>query len=400
MASHRAVITGIAGLKFISRKPAEDLLNVISHFDNCKFLAEWFASIGYLYCGSTRPSESFYEDFEFVRRGTDEDAPAELELPSERTWDFQRNGQLIKLTASYTSPIADILKHSHFTLFMNIVTHNHAYCLFPRSTLIQKKSFRCRPRISYGDTLDIRLDVQYRRDCFGKHTAALPDVEDACNLKGECSFRVQRSVGDRWCLCIAASGNEEVEQIPDYSECNSWAVRYGADWMTMAFRMLKVPGAKFQYCVHSELLFPLRRNLELNLATLDAEIARATELEQSSGVSPPSASSVDNIITALMAERRSKAEKMGYTKPRPKHDVLDAYTTFQIFYLLREVERRYKRILLQDHYYYRNAFGIERLTIIVHILLEKKQKPNYLMHWHHVLDRLEEEHIDLQFQWR
>ncbi|KIK71590.1 hypothetical protein GYMLUDRAFT_52647 [Collybiopsis luxurians FD-317 M1] len=343
MASHRAVITGIAAFRFIDRKPAENLLDIICPFDSCKSLAQWFTSIGYVYCGSARPSSSFDEDYKLVRRGMTEDAPADFEIPAQRNWDFQRNNHIIEVTGSCTSPIADVLKHSHFSALIFMINaannlwrfkHNsNKHCLMWKMHVIQKESAAS----NYGAVLMM-------------------------------------------------------------DGANSWGVRYGADWMTMVFRMLKVPGVPFQYCVSPELLFLLRKTLKVatkNPVTCDEDIAQTTESVQKSAPLPLFASSIDNVLKELLAKRKSNAEKMGYMKPRAAHDVLDAFTTIRIFHLLREVERRHNGVFLGKHYYNRDAAGNQWLMMNIHVKLKKEQKPNYLCHWNLFLDKLAEEHISL-----
>ncbi|PPR07985.1 hypothetical protein CVT24_002697 [Panaeolus cyanescens] len=131
---------------------------------------------------------------------------------------LERGGRKIQLIVTHGSPIGIILEY-HSTCVMNIITHDHAYCLYPKATLLQKRSLVIyRPGLEEGHSEDALGKYRSR----GWTMVKSPPREDASSRWSPFPIG-ERHVGDDLCWTIPLSSSPATGD--NVIEANSWGLR-------------------------------------------------------------------------------------------------------------------------------------------------------------------------------
>ncbi|KAK0243801.1 hypothetical protein EDD85DRAFT_732084, partial [Armillaria nabsnona] len=139
------LISGSSGVQFFEcvRYPDSDLDLYVEH-KHCHAIGQFLLTAGYTFIPREMQKGGFYE----VVSRVSEAVRLRDENPSMTgyhcrgiadVYDFSRSGIQVQLITSKKSPMEVILSF-HSTTPMNIISHSHAYSLFPKATFDQKRA--------------------------------------------------------------------------------------------------------------------------------------------------------------------------------------------------------------------------------------------------------------------
>ncbi|KIK54316.1 hypothetical protein GYMLUDRAFT_63255 [Collybiopsis luxurians FD-317 M1] len=374
------VITGDIAFEFIDCAPAGEILRVIFPFNHCFPFAIWLQSISYTYkqCDPAFLTfEQHYQHLQSQKESSSGNSTSEVDF---QIFHFEHLDCVIQLVASFTTPIADVLKHSPTkALQMSIITHNRAYCLFPQSGLIERRYFCCKPHLKQRDSAVIRSHLRFIRDHFGERSTAFPNAEESCSRQSELGFQLQRSIADDYCAII------EIANARNFTFLGDWIWRKPDDHdISVVGDLFGQYGGKLSSSVDDIIQQAFRMRLVQKEFLNNLPIHRMMQ-------------------TLLGLEKRISVQL-----PRNfqgKNEVLlDPHLCLWIFHLTRHLTKLYRRVylilLLQtQHYYDNDDKGYMWLNIDYHLVLNPAQKSSDLDHWNVILDALTKERINLQFEW-
>ncbi|PPQ73352.1 hypothetical protein CVT24_012190 [Panaeolus cyanescens] len=198
-----------------------------------------------------------------------------------RVYNMERRGRKIQLIVTHGSSVGIILEY-HSTCVMNIISHDHAYCLYPKATLLQKRSLVIyRPGFAEHHSQDA-LDKYRRR---GWTMVVSPEREDYALSTS--AFRIgNRHIGDNLCWTIPLGRPSTASD--DLIEANSWTLcqselRLGR--LLHAHRSLRLESLRFSYVANARtkhqanLLFGRKRSYgEEPLCFKDRDFRRLVEM--------------------------------------------------------------------------------------------------------------------------
>ncbi|KAJ4477724.1 hypothetical protein C8J55DRAFT_430551, partial [Lentinula edodes] len=141
----RLLVSGSTALKFFTRVDYGGDMDSYCHLPQAITVGSWFLAHGLLYIPVGEQLNHFSADFSRVcEHYDDETTPVDIPIQEDIreyklnniavVWDFVRELLSVQLMATRGSPLTTILSF-HSTCVMNILTHNAAYCLFPKLTL-------------------------------------------------------------------------------------------------------------------------------------------------------------------------------------------------------------------------------------------------------------------------
>ncbi|KAJ3758144.1 hypothetical protein EV360DRAFT_44572, partial [Lentinula raphanica] len=228
-ASTGFIISGSSALQFFTREcydteHHQSDLDTYCFLSRCDDVAAWLMENNYEYVPRHYQLPSFTDDWNKIKqKSADVDEVDTHEYPERSfvaVWDFTRNNRKIQLIAVKGSLVGSILAF-HSTCVMNIITHCAAYCLFPKTTLLDRVSFPLNDRLDDIEALTISQKWNER----GYRFLPCPSVKDILSLSSGLSFRRYRWVGDMACLMIPLDPHPCQKTI-DTVKTNSFSVRY------------------------------------------------------------------------------------------------------------------------------------------------------------------------------
>ncbi|KAJ7123889.1 hypothetical protein C8R43DRAFT_42756 [Mycena crocata] len=173
--------------------------------------------------------------------------------------DFHKGDKKIQLIIATSTPMEVILSF-HSTPVMNILTHNKAHALYPRSTFETKKALVIET-VGAGQEAGRQKYVNRGWDMIS---------DASVSSKSELGVRMVRSVGDTftWTLPLPPLRNSVFAAIPDLSPINSWQLACDGETTWTDWHVLEHPGLQYQYIVAGN---------EALMAVSDEVLAKATE---------------------------------------------------------------------------------------------------------------------------
>ncbi|KAF9032563.1 hypothetical protein BJ165DRAFT_1357782 [Panaeolus papilionaceus] len=161
-------------------------------------------------------------------------------------FDFEQGGRKIQIIICWGSPLSIVLEF-HSTCVMNIITHNKVYCLYPRATLIMRKSL-----IIYRPGLH-PLHSLAAIEKYQQHSWDMISYADPLDIAFPSTAHC---VGDQFCYCIPLGGpGEQGDSDVNPVEGNTWQLRESSrnpGQFIHSFVILRLPVFKFAYiCARS-----------------------------------------------------------------------------------------------------------------------------------------------------
>ncbi|KAJ3845634.1 hypothetical protein EV368DRAFT_6607, partial [Lentinula lateritia] len=144
------IVSGSTALKFFTRVDYGGDMDCYCHLPQAITVGLWFIAHGLLYTPVGEQLNDFRADFSRICEHFDDESPA-VDIPVQEdireyklnnivsVWNFVRGPLKVQLMATMGSPLTTILSF-HSTCVMNILTHDAAYCLFPKLTLEHRAS--------------------------------------------------------------------------------------------------------------------------------------------------------------------------------------------------------------------------------------------------------------------
>ncbi|KAJ3762350.1 hypothetical protein EV360DRAFT_7583, partial [Lentinula raphanica] len=224
-----AIISGSAALQFFNRECYDTLdrssdLDTYCFLPRCIDVGNWLTSKGYVFQPRQGQRRSFFNDWHktcdnassVVVHNT-HDYPARLFVA---VWNFVRSGKTVQVIAVRGSVVGAVLAF-HSSCVMNIITHRAAYCLFARSTLLDRTSFAFNGRLTHAHSVPLCQKWTNR----GFSISHCPGVKDVVTLSSGVSVRHFRWVGDSACRKFDLEYSPGCNE-PDFMESNSWDINY------------------------------------------------------------------------------------------------------------------------------------------------------------------------------
>ncbi|KIK59529.1 hypothetical protein GYMLUDRAFT_60086 [Collybiopsis luxurians FD-317 M1] len=253
------LISGSVALQYFTEDYYTTDLNLFCYIDGCSRVAGWLSDIGYQFTARQNQSEDFNNEFNSVRQKSATENPSVifkdyLSLEIVAVWNFEWKSQLIQLVAVRASPLAAVLSF-HSSCVMNFLSHQVAYCLFPETTLNEKKNLILN---MHGSQTALAV-AKYAHRGFELFTHA--SKRQVVDPKSDLSIFRFHSTDDARCR------KEEIKWIcpskpaPDFLRGNSWQLRYEGTAACLEYDCIPVQDAKRKYIVSPLHVSYVRRGL-------------------------------------------------------------------------------------------------------------------------------------------
>ncbi|PBK97197.1 hypothetical protein ARMGADRAFT_1009255 [Armillaria gallica] len=224
------LISGSSGVQFFEcvRYPDSDLDLYVEH-KHCHAIGQFLLTAGYTFIPREMQKGGFYE----VVSRVSEAVRLRDENPSMTgyhcrgiadVYDFSRNGIQVQLITSKKSPMEVILSF-HSTTPMNIISHSHAYSLFPKATFDQKRALII---TTSGSGQEVGRGKYRDR---GWKLFQYPSAFEVTDSESEFQAAL-RWVGDRKCLTLPLTPIPSLDafvKFPYPVHINSWNMKYDRD---------------------------------------------------------------------------------------------------------------------------------------------------------------------------
>ncbi|TRM55343.1 hypothetical protein BD626DRAFT_578246 [Schizophyllum amplum] len=138
------VISGSFALQFLERShfTASDLDLYVDHF-NAIFVADFLASLGYVYRPRTLQQPHFEKDIlEYTPKMDRTASEGYTDTALTGAYDFVLTADsttIIQLMTAATNPV-DVILSFHSSIVMNIITHSYAHALYPMETFQRRRA--------------------------------------------------------------------------------------------------------------------------------------------------------------------------------------------------------------------------------------------------------------------
>ncbi|PPQ73942.1 hypothetical protein CVT24_012550 [Panaeolus cyanescens] len=207
------IISGSFALRFVSRQhfgPDSDLDLYVEDVHAIRVL-QWLTGVGYATASLPDNLHNQYTHRPSMTRRRVAKIRAVFTL--------FRHGKKVQVMVTRHSTVSVVLEF-HSTCVMNIITHNRAYCLYPRATLEENRSFV----LKHPEIQERRSEgaiQKYRRRGFAMQYGL--DSELDFSRRSSPFFVGRRYVGDSLCWVIDLRGDMGWS-MPDrgYIEGNAW----------------------------------------------------------------------------------------------------------------------------------------------------------------------------------
>ncbi|KAJ7177566.1 hypothetical protein C8R43DRAFT_872504 [Mycena crocata] len=231
------LVSGSVALQYLNRLawPESDLdLYIERHFS--RLPADFLLTNGYTYRPRPRQNGNVHAQLEYAAR---EWPAAYMGRGIADVLDFERGDKKVQLIIAQASPMEIVLAF-HSTPVMNILTHELAYALFPRSTFETMEALIIETA-GLGQTLGRAKYV-----ARGWQMIADGSLSD----KSELAIRQVRHVGDTftWTLPLAPSF-PSLSDHPPLSVINSWQLDCDGATTRTAWNRFTHPDAEHQYVI-------------------------------------------------------------------------------------------------------------------------------------------------------
>ncbi|KAJ6632211.1 hypothetical protein B0H10DRAFT_2206605 [Mycena sp. CBHHK59/15] len=238
------LVSGSAGLQFFNREiwPDSDL-DVYAHRGSARAPALFLASIGYAF----EPRASQDADLRKQLGASERDRePSYLGRGIADVLDFTKGDRKIQLIIAVSTPMEVILSF-HSTVVMNILTHDHAYCLYPRSTFIYKNAVIIET-VGAGQE-----DGRQKYIDRGWEMIKAPPMSVLASRGSELSIRAgTRWAGDTftWTIPLRARRTAGISATPDLCPLNSWLLEYNGRLRAKTkWAFLETTQLRFKYTI-------------------------------------------------------------------------------------------------------------------------------------------------------
>ncbi|KAJ3900685.1 hypothetical protein F5879DRAFT_992659 [Lentinula edodes] len=370
------VISGDGAKRFLLREMHSLTLTLHAPLTDCEQITQWLLIIRYTYLPQHNHLSCLKSDIArtkiYLTSHHDTD-------PECRTWFFTRRNCSVKFIAAEHTIVADILNGTSWTSMMNIITHSHLYCLFPKSTLVDHSDYFICPIVKQTADPSQRDVVRQFRQRRNEHSL-LPPLDQVLSPDGELSFQTKRSFGDAKCLTIPTYIAKRLRSLATSTEdgirSHQWKIVYHVNWMSMSFEVVINQSTSAAYCV-----------------TLDN--ANSIQI-------PPTAD-----ITSVSQHHSNIISQLLQTIIRPSlpitpsvNNVIDAFTLYRLFNILYRVHlMNPTAVYLTRQDWDFTSGAVVALHLCVHVVLRNGHKSSFLCSLNSDLDELLYEHINLRFIW-
>ncbi|KAJ8081043.1 hypothetical protein PM082_017883 [Marasmius tenuissimus] len=271
------LISGSTALQFFGRitYPDSDLDIYVEH-RYCQPVASFLQKVGYKFEPRVSQHSTLESAIEYVSLDFDdfydEDAEEERERGFAGVFNMIRGKQKIQLITARHSPIHIILNF-HSTVVMNVISHSHAYSLYPKATFQKSLSMICyhcngvkrmSPLLKYMKRGWRMID--YEGVEFVPSPTQTGEVKSTKALPGRHgrTFRKDRVryLGDSYCWthkladiqtlhsALTPLALEEMQTGFCALESNSWELAWGeADFGEMEYGLVQNGRLRYTYCI-------------------------------------------------------------------------------------------------------------------------------------------------------
>ncbi|KAJ3738357.1 hypothetical protein EV360DRAFT_90568 [Lentinula raphanica] len=310
-------------------------------------------------------------------------------------WNFMRNRRTVQLIAVKRSVVEAILGF-HSTCVMNIITHRTAYCLFAKSTLIDRNSFTFNNSLTDAHSLPIRHKWMNR----GFNVVHCPSPHDLVNFSSGMTIRHYRWVGDSACLKIALEENpifDKIDKIDtiDAIESDSWKIHYRKTHTTIKSTFFQPdpeqPGivvSREERRILTRKYDMLKSSVEQQLQSLDYAIFSCQSCQPSRSIHWERNAVVGSIIRDIM-------RSVNY---QPPYSPLQAATLLQDFYdFLTKIHLDHKNVALKRAEIYQDE-ATHRLVVVT-LWIDPAPKPINISVYNKCLLSFSARGLYIQFVW-
>ncbi|KAK7457766.1 hypothetical protein VKT23_010105 [Stygiomarasmius scandens] len=215
------LISGSSALQFFDCSEYDSDLDLYVHFEKCRPVIDFLLSIGYVF----QPSSKQSEDVTLALNSTSgETYSGPIGLRG--VLNFSKNQKKIQIITCDDCPIQVILQF-HSTCVINVMSHSHAYSIFPRATFHGRGSVKLVPmQLLLGEASVNYHSALVKYEERGWSLAKFPSAPDFYRQNSE-FFLGARHIGDAACWTIALSridglSEREMSLEADTLRGNSW----------------------------------------------------------------------------------------------------------------------------------------------------------------------------------
>lgn len=254
------LISGSTALQFLDRSfyPDSDLDIYVEHLYADR-MAYWLFSIGYEFVPRKQQDTDFRLAYQEIHSGTPQHFHAFF--PAEtigyfgkgvgEVYDFHKSDpdRKIQLITSYHSPL-EVILNFHSTCVMNLITHEKAYSLYPRSTFEERRSLHSSDGSWRADSQMVAKNKYAGRGWLIVDRLTQAEIDDRTS-----AFAYgRRVIGDQYCWTVDLL--PKLADLPQgFVESNSWGLYFTQDRQAeMNFSLLKMPELRFSYTVADEII--------------------------------------------------------------------------------------------------------------------------------------------------
>ncbi|KAK7457760.1 hypothetical protein VKT23_010099 [Stygiomarasmius scandens] len=249
------LISGSSALQFFDCivYPDSDLDLYVS-LNQAAPVTDFLVRIGYVYQPSPRQNDNLGVALNNAASGT-----GEVPLPWESyndngiagVFNFLRNGKKVQIITCLKCPM-DVILGFHLTCVFNVISHSHAYSLYPRTTFHRRGTIQ----LPHLDSENPQIQKAYD-DALDKYTSrgwSITSDPCAADYYRTLEFRAQRHVGDSACWIIPLSPIEAAGEIKGvdqkYMELEADPVRANSWRQSVHFGKLRIAydGRKHRNC--------------------------------------------------------------------------------------------------------------------------------------------------------
>ncbi|KIK71595.1 hypothetical protein GYMLUDRAFT_235904 [Collybiopsis luxurians FD-317 M1] len=297
----------------------------------------------------------------------------------------------VVVVGCWNTPVADILQISSSTQFLNVITHSHAYSLYPFALFGYTPSIAIKPYQYHPNEKEIRERIRYFANPAGdaNSVARLPSAHSACTFNGPLSFLVPRRFDDKYTWVIKLP-TKLTQNMQDNISLNSFYLSYQVNWITPMFTTIMPPGDAFKYCITHD-LYAAFGPTQMKVSDSDYCFAFLEEFKRN-------ALSIENISittethdTYVLVKQVIKEMDIVVSKSNVRG--FDAYTVSVLFGFLHLVRKSVHRLAISRIFITSDFLHRPSIFITVGINLYKGQQPSVLCDFNFLLDILFEEQL-------
>ncbi|KIK50306.1 hypothetical protein GYMLUDRAFT_253091 [Collybiopsis luxurians FD-317 M1] len=387
-----SVVGDALAKQFLCRSTAGNTMTVFCYLARAIEVVQWLHTIGYCYGEFNRDYSSVLED---ITNKKNEGAIDVFPPLSERSWQFHRRGLrnrghdcVIVLVGSFQGPVWDILQSQDSTSRLNLITHEKAYSLYPKSTLGISSNYIVRSVNAGLPHSGVRQYVRWLMDhSTSESQMLLPSGRDAMTFNGPYSVLCYRSFTDRYSRVLPIQSTQAAGT--DDIGLNSFHVSYGPRWLAINFVVTSAGDSCIKYCLP----------VSVSQAVARQSLVRVT-----------SRRSFQSIIQEELSRRKMRLSTFVFkayltvgtilrqctsalTNSGAETPFLDAYSAERLFLLLHGIHREVAGIYLTKVSFERDSMDRRWVYLAFCIILFVGQSPSMLCKYNRKLDELFQDRI-------